>query len=133
MPWWPSWASITTLVNIRQYQNTNFKLRMINWTLPWWFSRSYSNFHKWGVILRCLDDVSSFPLKRCFLAIRYLWLLWRKCLNSSNTCFPKLLEWRHFIFGPQTRHANFPFVWRPKRSYTIGLCKIIMHNLRIQK
>ena len=132
MPWRPSRASITALVNIRQYQNTNYKLRTTNWTLPQRFSWSYSNFHKWGVILRGLDDVSSFPLKRCFSAIRYLWLLWRKCLNSSNTCFLKVLEWRDFIFGPQTGHANFPFVWRPKISYLIGSCIIIMRNLSIQ-
>ena len=131
MPWQPSWASITTLVNIRQYQNTNFKLQMKNWTLPWWFSRSYSNFHRWGVILCGLDDVFSFPLKRYFLEIWYLWLLWRKCLNSSNTYFSKLLEWRDFIFGPQAGHANFPFVWRPKRSSRSGSCTIIMHNLNI--
>ena len=128
MPSWPSWASITALINIRQYQNINFKLWTTNWTLPWWFSWSYSNFHRWGVILRGLDDVSSFPLKRCFSTIQYLLLLWRKCLNSSNTYFPKILEWWDFIFGPQTRHANFPFVWRPKRS-----CTIIMRNLNIQQ
>ena len=131
MPWWPSRVPITILVNIRQYQNTNFKLWTTNWTLPQWFSQLYSNFHRWGVILCGLDDISSFPLKICFLSILYLWLLWRKFLNSSNTYFSKLLKWWYFIFRPQIEHVIFPFIWRPKRSCVIGSCTIIMCNLSI--
>ena len=122
MPWWPSQASITSSVNKTQYQNINLKQKPSDgMRLPWQFILLYANFHRRGVILCGFDVVSSFPLKRCFLVIRYLWFLCRKCLFSSNTYFLKLFEWRDFIFGPQNGHANFPFIWRPTRSCIIGL------------
>ena len=93
--------------------------------MPWWFLL-YSNFHRWGVIVRCFNLVSSFPLKICFWIVQYLRFLERKCIYSSNTSFPKLLERWDFVLGPQTRHANLPFVWRPARD---GLMSIIWRRL----
>jgi hypothetical protein len=71
---------------------------------------SYGNFHMWGGILCGFSPVSCFPLKRYFSLVQYLCFLERKCIYSANTSFPKNFDRRDFILGPQTRHANLPFV-----------------------
>ena len=94
--------------------------------IPWW-CLLYSNFHRWGVILCGFFPFSSLPLNFYFSVVWFLWFLGRKFLYSSNTSFPKLLERRYFIPGPQNGHANFSFVWRPARY--MYQCYISIKNI----
>ena len=87
-----------------------------NW-LTWFFSNVV--FHSWGVNLHVFFLPSSFPFNRILLVVWYLWFLWRKCLNSLYTSFPKLLEHLDIVLGPHIGHAYLTFVWIPPRHIII--------------
>ena len=132
--WWTSWILVYKSIMATTVNNTiNKNTKQIIYDDPYvpaWRFLLYCIFQRWGVILCGFNAVSCFPLKIFFSVVLYLWFLERKCLYSSNTSFLKLFERRYFILGPQTRCANFPFIWRPTiNRYGISMSIIIIYKL----